>query len=338
MLFERTMSLEQFLAIQKKKGSILISGDSAASSAVRHRLQPERTINLAHREIYTSWSSTCADIVDKIAISCDNQSIVEISSSAELEECLNDLISDSIDVFIDISSMGVRLLSIVLANMMYTYERKDKPLHVYCGYGEPKGYIRRGIQLDRRTNKPAQFALYNAFAPPGPLPDFASVGSDEKPQLWVVLLGFEGYRTKAIVDDLSRIDDVIALVTVPSIQLGWSNHAISENSHFLRGVDQKMPSIKYVTASSPFAVYNFLCELQERYSDYRLQISPFSTKANSLGVLLYALYNPDCLIVFDNPMESSRPIEERSDIYHVYEITEALANALSIYQNLDKRF
>ena len=325
MLFERTMGIEGFLSIHQGKKSAFISGNRQITELIERKINPDRVIEVQHNESYTSGSSTNAEIIDRIKLNCDGNRFAELSSSDELEECLDELLVDGMDVFIDISSMGVRLLSIVLANVFFLYKFKKNKLRVFCGYEEPKAYKRRGIVPDDETYKQAQFALYDAFAPLGPLPDFVSVGSDEKPQLWVVLLGFEGYRTKTIVDDLSRIDDIIALVTIPSLKLGWSNHAISENSHFLRGVDHKMPSIRYVTASSPFAVYNFLCELQRKYKEYRLQISPFSTKANSLGVLLYALNNPECLIVFDNPLESSRPTAERSDIYHVYEITQALA-------------
>lgn len=331
MLFERTMGLESFLAIRdKERMCTFISGNRTVTSQVERQILPDRIIELQHNETYTSSSSTNADIVDRIMIICDGASTAEVNSSYELENCLDDLLSDGIDVFIDISSMGVRLLSIVLANIFFLSKLKKNDLRVFCGYVEPKAYTRYGIVPDNRSSKQAQFALYSSFAPLGPLPDFVSVGSDDKPQLWVVLLGFEGYRTKTIVDDLSRIDDIIALVTIPSLKLGWSNYAISENSHFLRGVDHKMPSIRYATASSPFAVYNFLCELQTKYKEYRLQISPFSTKANSLGVLLYALYNPECSIVFDNPLESSRPTEDRSDTYHVYDITEALIEACVI--------
>ena len=327
MLFERTMELERFLSMRQNKMTAFISGNRKVTVQVESVLKPDRFIELKHSEVYTSWSSTSADIVDRIKVNCDGNCMEEINSSYELEEYLDSLLFDGMDIFIDISSMGVRLLSIVLANIFFLSKFKKNDLHVFCGYAEPKAYMRHGIVPDKGQHKQSHFDLYSAFAPLGPLPDFVSIGSDEKPQLWVVLLGFEGYRTKTIVDDISRIDDIIALVTIPSLKLGWSNHAISENSHFLRGVDHKMPSLRYATASSPFAVYNFLCELQNNYKEYRLQISPFSTKANSLGVLLYALHNPECLIVFDNPLESSRPAGERSNIYHVYEITEALDRA-----------
>lgn len=330
MLFERTMELDNFLSICQGKTTAFISGNREITEQVESKINPDKTIEVRHNESYTSWSSTNADIIDKIKVSCDGACCAEVNSSDELEVCLDSLLEDGMDVFIDISSMGVRLLSIVLANIFFLLKLKKNNLRVFCGYAEPKAYKRRGIVPDNEMPKQTQFSLYSAFAPLGPLPDFVSVGSDEKPQLWVVLLGFEGYRTKTIVDDLPRIDDIIALVTIPSLKLGWSNYAISENSHFLRGVDQKMPSIRYATAYSPFAVYNFLCALQEKYREYRLQISPFSTKANSLGVLLYALYNPECSIVFDNPLESSRPSEERGDTYHVYDITEALTAACVI--------
>lgn len=325
LLFERTMDLEQYLSINKNIRPVFMTGSREKSKSIEDNIEARCVIELRHRELCPSWSSTSADIEDELQIYVDGTCIEGMDSIDELDEYFKEIIPENADVFIDISSTGVRLLSIILSNLVLTVRKYNSIRRVYCGYAEPNSYTRRGIVSENGTCKQAQFALYNNFAPLGPLPNFESIGSDEKPQLWVVLLGFEGYRTDTIDDELSRVDDIIALVTIPSLKLGWSNHAISENAHFLRGVDHKMPSIRYATASSPFAVYNFLSKLQEKYNDYRLQISPFSTKANSLGALLYALSNPHASIVFDNPIEASRPSSIYSNIYHVYDITEALA-------------
>ena len=325
MLFERSMVLESFCALNKGKSPVFITGQREDSKTVEHNIAPQCVIELRHREFCPSWSSTSADIEDEIQVLVNGVCIADMDSIDELDKYFVQIIPDDVDIFIDISSTGVRLLSIILSNLVFARYEKSSTNRVYCGYAEANSYTRRGIVSENGISKQAQFALYNDFAPLGPLPNFESVGSDDRPQLWVVLLGFEGYRTDTIDDELSRVDDTIALVTIPSLKLGWSNYAIAENSHFLRGVDHKMPSIKYATAASPFAVYNFLSGLQKKYSDYRLQISPFSTRANSLGVLLYALSNPDVSVVYDNPIESSRTSKCRGDIYHVYEITEALA-------------
>lgn len=326
MLFDRTTDLSHFNSCTDGVPPVFITGKRNNSQNVEASLGANYVIEFVHSEEYTSSSSTSADIVDKIGIYVNGECIAKEITLEEFEQKLWNILPNN-NIFIDISSMGVRLLAIVLSNLVFVLERKAADIKVYCGYAEPTEYSRRGITSDNSTWKQSQFALYSDFAPLGPLPNFDSIGSDEKKQLWVVLLGFEGYRTDTIDDELSRIDDIIALVTIPSLRLGWSNYAISENSHFLRGVDHRIPSINYVTASSPFAVYNFLCETQEKYRDFRLQISPFSTKANSLGALLYALVNPESLIVFDNPLESSRPKTTRGEVYHVYEITEALEKA-----------
>lgn len=322
LLFERTMSLEDYASLCKEKPPVLIAG-GGGTEAVQEKLGPTLTIKLIHKEQYTSFYSTSADIKDHIELYCNGQLETTLESADGLEACLSKVLPDNTAVFIDISSMGVRLLAIVLSNLSFVLEEKPGISAIYCGYAEPEAYNRRGILTEEEPGT-SQFDLYSSFAPLAPLPNYVSIGSNESKQLWVVLLGFEGYRTDIIDDDLSRIDDIIALVTIPSLRLGWSNYAITENAHFLRGVDQKVPSIEYVTAYSPFSVYNTLCKLQKQYSDYRLQISPFSTKANSLGVLLYALNYPECSIVFDNPLESSRRKEVQSNIYHVYEITRPL--------------
>lgn len=318
------MNLKQYASACAGKPLVFIASYRGRTKKVQAELGVTQIIELKHEESYTTSSSTSADIKDCIEIYSNGQCMKKLNSADELELYFLDVLQGNAAVFIDITSMGVRLLAIVLSSLAFVLEDKPEIPGIYCGYAELKAYTRRGILAKKETGKQSQFELYSGFAPLGPLPNFVSTGSDEDKQLWIVLLGFEGYRTGTIHDELSRIDDIIALVTIPSLKLGWSNYAVTENSHFLRGVDHCVPTIRYVTAASPFSVYNTLCELQEKYSEYRLQISPFSTKVNSLGVLLYALNNPECSLVFDNPLEASRPQEEYSDIYHVYEVTEPL--------------
>lgn len=317
LLFDRMMSLEQYASLCANIPPVLIAGYRGNLQSLQEALGITQVIALDHREEYTSSSSTSADIHDIIEIYQKNKTSCELGSCDKLENYFRKEIPYDTTVLIDITSMGVRLLAIVLSSLAEALRDRSDISRVYCGYSEAKTYKRRGI-LD--GNLP-QFELYSDFAPLGPLPNFSSIGSDDQKQLWVVLLGFEGYRTDIFVDDLPRIDDIIALVTVPSFRLGWSNYAAAENAQFLHGINKQAPVIEYVTAVSPFSAYNRLCQIQEKYRDYRLQISPFGTKANSLGVLLYALNDPNCLIIFDNPIEKSRPRGEFSDTYHVYDIT-----------------
>ena len=130
MLFERTMELERFLSMRQDKMTAFISGNRKATVQVESVLKPDRFIELKHSEVYTSWSSTSADIVDRIKVNCDGTCMEEINSSYELEECLDSLLFDGMDIFIDISSMGVRLLAIVLANIFFLSKFKKNDLHV----------------------------------------------------------------------------------------------------------------------------------------------------------------------------------------------------------------
>lgn len=325
LLFERTMYLDQFITFSKESPPVFITNYDSKTEAAQKIINCNTVIELDHRETFTSCSSTSADVQDNIVIYKNGQRLDSTYSSNDLDNFLQDILSSSSSLFIDITNMGIRLLAILISNLSYIFDNNPPNLPcVYCGYAEPQSYFRRGILNSTNESKRSQFELYNDFAPLSPLPNFASTGSEEEKQLWLVLLGFEGYRANMIHDELTRINDIIALVTIPSLKLGWSNYALTENSHFLRGVGHKIPQIQYITASSPFSAYNYLCQCKRKYSDYRLQISPFSTKANSLGVLLYALNNPECSIVFDNPIERSRKKETHSDIYHVYDITEPL--------------
>lgn len=327
LLFERTMSLEQYISTYKNKAPVFISAHKSQTKQLQEKLGCMSVFGIDHKAKYTSSSSTSADIIDCLEIYKNGDLYVSLKDPNELESFFSEILSDDTPIFMDITSMGVRLLAILLSNLVYALSEVENPPRIFGGYAELKAYSRQGIMNEKDNGKQAQFVLYSDFAPLGPLPNFDSIGSDECDQLWVVLLGFEGYRTDTIDDELTRINDIVALVTIPSLRLGWSNYAIAENAHFLRGVDHREPSIEYVTASSPFSVYNTLSRLKAKYNGHRLQVTPLSTKANSLGALLYALNNPECLIVFDNALESSRNREERTDIYHVYEITEPLKRA-----------
>lgn len=318
-LFERTMSLSSYNEITNPDlvAFIRYKSDSPRSTTVLEKIKYTYLVEIVHTMQASSDISTSANIIDEITVYVNGEFESKYSclNLADLFQMLGERFST---LFIDITDIGVRLMSIICTNLAECFdENKNLFSAVYCGYTEPKEYI--------KSDPHSAFRLYQAFDPVSALPKLASEGIDNDTQVWVVFLGFEGDRVNAVQEEIGRIDKIIAALTVPSMKLGWTNYVFEFNSHFLQGVDREnVPEIAYIPAQSPFAAYNYLCEYQNKHYNSRLLISPFGTKSNSLGAILYAINNRNCAVVFDNPLETTRVAEETSDVSHVYEITAAL--------------
>lgn len=316
-LFERMMSLDEYLALGLTSGEVLIrhKDENPRAMSIKEKLNARLIVELTHEMETSSQSSTNANIVDKISVYI-NGKLDDNFTSTNLDQMFCKLSQHSSSLFFDITNIGTRLMGLLCSSLAECFDKDDRIFSsVFFGYTEPKDYNR---------NNNMEIKLYQSFDPMSPLPKLLSEGSSRAEQIWIVLLGFEGNRVNSIQEEIGHIDDIVATLTVPSLKLGWVNSALEANAHFLQGVEREQrPTIKYISARSPFAAYNFLCEFQSKHKKSRLQVSPLGTKANSLGVIMYAINNKDCAFIFDNPVENTRPEEEPSNITHVYEMTQA---------------
>lgn len=316
-LFERMMSLDEYLSLGFTRDEVLIrhKDKNPRAMAIKEKLNAKLIIELTHEMEVSSQSSTNANIVDKIAVYI-NGKLNDNFNSTNLSHLFCELSKHSSSLFFDITNIGTRLMALLCSGLAECFDRDNKIFSsIFFGYTEAKDYNR---------NNNMEIKLYQSFDPMSALPKLVSEGSDRAEQIWIVLLGFEGNRVNSIQEEIGHIDNIVATLTVPSLKLGWVNSALEANAHFLQGVEKEQrPTIKYISARSPFAAYNFLCEFQSKHKKSRLQVSPLGTKANSLGVIMYAINNRDCAFIFDNPVENTRPEEEPSNVTHVYEMTQA---------------
>ena len=117
------MDLEQYLSINKNIRPVFITGNREKSKSIEDNVVARCVIELKHKELCPSRSSTSADIEDKLQVYVDGVCVEKMDSIDDLDEYFNEIIPENADVFIDISSTGVRLLSIILSNLVLTIRK-----------------------------------------------------------------------------------------------------------------------------------------------------------------------------------------------------------------------
>jgi len=281
----------------------------------------------------SSTSTTHASIIDTLIVKSDSK-----TQSYNPKEFIQEIAQNNTDILIDITGFHIRLLGMILSGIKENLRiNKNGCSKIFCGYTEPAEYKRNNLSKmfgsilhdDGTINDPVpsqRFELYKRFAGFDPIPNFSSIESDDEDvsQTWIVLLGFEGGRPTRIETEISKVDEVIALLTVPPLKPGWNNYALDENAHFLAGVDNRPPTIEYISAHSPYSAYNFLEKYKKNNPSERILVSPLSTKATSLGAILYALNYPECALIFDNPFETHHEKSEHFGKTYVFDISEVL--------------
>jgi hypothetical protein len=340
-LFERTIPLELFKSIYDKKEITIVHdySDDDRNEYIFKQLNYTHNIALEYNMQPTSSSTTNSNIKDNLKIYLDNNEnvILDTLDNNNLNT-LNKLITGfGENILIDITGINVRLLAIILSALKnYLQVNTSEKCNIYCGYTDSDEYRRNSLKeifgdsynqsSDINVTKGnKKFDFYNAFAGVQDIPFLTSIGSDDvERQTWIVLLGFEGERPNRIQSELSKVDNVIALVTIPPMRPGWSNYAFEENSHFLEGIAGTSPEIQYISALSPYSVYNYLCDFQRDSPDNRILLSPLGTKATSLGAILFALNYQTSAFIFDNPYEGSNKEISKYGNSYIYDVTEAL--------------
>jgi hypothetical protein len=338
-LFERILSLEQF--VKYYNNFTIISGKSIEerNNMILDSTRHSSRIVVDYTMEATTPSTTNSSIQDIVSLSINNELPVIYNpfGFTEIEDFILLIKKYNRDIVIDITGLSIRLLGMILSGikdaMQDNYDFFNK---IFCAYTEAKEYRQNALSdmfgsiLDinceeHSSRSSKRFNLYSSFAPVYSIPRLESIGSsDDGNQTWIVLLGFEGERPGKIHEELSRVDNIISLITFPSIRLGLSNYTFEENSHFLAGISNKKPDIDYISAISPFSTYNYLCTFKNKNPNDRLLISPLGTKATSLGAILYAINNPECSLVFDNPYETADQRSKSCGKSYLFDITEAL--------------
>lgn len=315
-VFNRMIDFEAFKSNLFSDELIVITSDSSdiRNNYLLKQLDPKNIIIINH-----SMNLDNEKILDRFtARKCfyDITSEKEYSSlSGELEDFVRELNSISKKIIIDISGLHLRFLGAFLSVLKnYSWEL------IFSSYTEPLDYKRKKSgDLIYSPQYSGQFDLYSEFYGNYEIPYLYTTSSQIKPFIWIVFLGFEGARPESLRNEIGRASGITPIITVPAMKPGWDNYAFDANQFFFDSVKLTGNDIEYLSSINPFATYNYLIEKQQEFSDLRLIISPLSTRATSLGILLYAINYSACEIIYDTPKESKSNTINCGKI-HIYDI------------------
>jgi hypothetical protein len=240
----------------------------------------------------------------------------------DLDEFVVILNKQCVKLIIDISGFHLRLLGALLS-MLADYKWES----LICAYTESGAYpfSGKGIPFDRHNKEgirfhPRRFDLHSSFLGYDEIPNLKTTTTKRDDYVWVVFLGFEGHRAAGIYTEIQGdTTNVIPVITMPTIRPGWANYAFEANQGLFDSARLQCSDFDYMDALDPYATYNYLKELQERYPQKHLVISPLGTRPISLGVILYAMMNLDSEIFIDTPGESESKIVSCGET-HLYDI------------------
>ena len=135
-----------------------------------------------------------------------------------------------------------------------------------------------------------------------PLPGMVNLTPDDNPKHFVVLLGFEGGRFSALVQDYNPVKEkIVPVVGVPGYRIDYPYFSYwGNNVQLLRtGCWQKM---KYAEANSIVDAYLMLKQIASDSHSEHMVVAPIGTKPHAIGAILYALKHPDKVeLLYDNP-------------------------------------
>lgn len=233
----------------------------------------------------------------------------EYDLKRDLHSILKDYIKEpNYNLFLDITTLPVPFIFYMLLSL-----QEFKPIRVFCGYTTPLTY--------KKNDDFDAFDLTEKFIGIKTIPGYLRSDKLNRNRLLVMLLGYEGDRSRHIYEEVSTGDHFIPIIGLPGYQPGWHDTSYEVNLELIRETNSKDYTI-YLAAESPFEVIDTLRSLQLRNKDKYLVISPLSTKALTLGVALYSLQDTEnCSIIFDNPIDSKTRTTGVGKSY-IYDVTE----------------
>lgn len=240
---------------------------------------------------------------------------------AELQQFVREINNISKRIVIDISELHLRFLGAFLATLS-DFEWDS----IISAYAEPIAYIRtqelspEGI-LDNGVRKAkGAFDLNTSFWGYSEIPNLKTVTNKRDKYIWIAFLGFEGKRAAAVYQEISDDSSItIPVITVPSIRPGWATVAFDSNQNLFENARLSCQSIEYIDALSPFAAYNLIEKIQNKYPKRHIVLSPLGTRPISLGVLLYALKHEESEVYYDTPKASKSKINNAGKV-HLYDL------------------
>lgn len=320
MHISREYTFDYFLSNIYNNSYIIITSNISdiRSSKLITKLAGCKYINVMY-QLFMNDKNTLTDKF-KIDVSFENTFTTKefLSLEVGLNSFVKQLNEQSKKIIIDISCIHLRFLGAFIA-VINNYDWES----IICTYTEPTAYPRatETIPTDREKKELiGGFDLNSSFWGYEEIPNLKTISSDQNNFVWIVFLGFEGKRADSVYTEISDdINNIIPVITFPSIQPGWTNFAYDANQILFEKARIYSPDIKYTDATNPFEAYNFIEKVKKNHPDQHIVISPLGTRPVSLGAFLYAMHNEESEIYYDTPKDSISKILNSGKI-HVYDI------------------
>jgi len=163
-------------------------------------------------------------------------------------------------------------------------------------YTEPEDYVTDLFQ-------PLSFGIRRIFA----IPTYSGKYDFSKDSLLVLMLGYEGDRALALLEDTDP-NDCLLLIGKPAFHKEWEGRAEKMNTGIINTVGKS--KIKYIDSRNSLLIYHQLQKLltNSKYSKFNQIISPLGTKPQILGLYLYLLTDPqNTIITYGSPLRHNDP-------------------------------
>ena len=167
-------------------------------------------------------------------------------------------------------------------------------------YTEPEDYVTDLFQ-------PLSFGIRQIF----PIPTYSGNYDFSKDSLLVLLLGYEGNRALALLEETDPADCLL-LIAKPAYHEEWEGRAEEMNVGIINIVGRS--KIKYIDSRNPVTVSHQLYKIlsNPKYSKYNHIISPLGTKPQTLGLYLYLSTNPlNTVLIYGSPLRHNEPFYSR---------------------------
>ncbi len=132
------------------------------------------------------------------------------------------------------------------------------------------------------------------------IPNFFGSMTIDKPNLLILLLGFEPERSLSVWKQFNS-EHTIALISNPPRDgnMYYLEYAKKNNAALL---SQANVELRDVPPDSPYGVRNTLEEIYHEYKDtHNIIVGPFGTKPQTVGVFLFCLEHPKVQVIYSFP-------------------------------------
>ncbi len=250
--------------------------------------------------------------------------------------CAAHLIENNPDtIFVEVSSSADDVMAVFDSDQTYPLNSQRSMERFYAVYAKSKVYIEvtgmscriatplikyaieHNINISVIYTEPAEYRI-SEFQKEGlnkdlsesvdgisPLPGLISIFPDDTPRVFVALLGFEGGRFSAILQDYNPVkENVIPVVGVPGYRIEYPYATYWGNRIPLRNT-MCWQKVRYAEANSIVDAFLLLDQIYVYNRKAEMVVAPIGTKPHAIGAILYALKHRDKVeLIYDNPKRS----------------------------------